>query len=270
MNECASTVCMGYSNVAESNDRLITVSIVSHGQGDLVANLLHDLASCSCVSEIIVTQNIPEREIICPTALLSRVRFIRNDQPLGFAANHNQAFRLCGNAMFAVLNPDIRFEGDPFPPLMDAIAVSGTAIVAPAVRNPLGTLEDSVRYFPTLLGLVAKVFRLSSGKIHFDGGSERFFPDWVAGMFMLFSRDAYAALAGFDEGYFLYYEDVDICVRAWRAEMKVVVCQSVSVVHDARRDSHRSMRHMRWHLTSMARYFAKHFGRLPRVNRYAR
>ena len=252
----------------ETGGRLITVSVVSHEQGNLVAKLLEDLARCSCVSEIIVTQNVPEGEIVCPASLLTRVRFMRNDQPLGFAANHNQAFRLCGNSMFAVLNPDIRFEGDPFPLLMDAIAVSGAAIAAPAVCNTHGALEDSVRRFPTFSGLVTKAVRLSSGKIHFDASSEQFCPDWVAGMFMLFRRDAYADLAGFDEGYFLYYEDVDICIRAWRAGMKIVVCPSVSVVHDARRGSHGSVRHMRWHLASMARYFAKHFARLPRVNRF--
>lgn len=260
---------MGYSDVTESNDRRITVSVVSHGQAELVEKLFGDLAGCPCVSEIILTQNIPEREVVLPESLLSRVRFIRNALPLGFAANHNQAFRECGNTLFAVLNPDIRLEGDPFPSLIDALSKSGAAIAAPAVVNPDGALEDSVRYFPTFSGLIAKTLRLSSGKIHFDAGSEQFCPDWVAGMFMLFRRDAYADLAGFDEGFFLYYEDVDICVRAWREGMTIVICPSVSVVHEARRDSHRSMRHMRWHLASMARYFAKHFGRLPRVRRFA-
>ncbi len=261
---------MGYFNVTEADYRLITVSVVSHGQGELVAKLLEDLVRCPSVSEIILTQNIPEVETICPASLRTRIRLIRNDQPLGFAANHNQAFRLSGNSMFAVLNPDIRFEGDPFPKLIDAIADSDVAMVAPVVHNPYGELEDSIRRFPTLSGLAAKALRLSSGKIRFDANSERFYPDWVAGMFMLFRREDYAALGGFDESFFLYYEDVDICVRAWRAGMKIVVCPSVLVVHDARRDSHRSMRHMRWHLASMARYFAKHFGRLPRVNRLAR
>lgn len=253
----------------EAHGRLITVSVVSHGQSELVGKLLEDLARCPSVSEIILTQNIPEREIVCPTSLLSSVRVIRNDQPLGFAANHNQAFKLCGNPMFAVINPDIRFKGDPFPLLMDTIAESDAGITAPAVRDTHGALEDSVRRFPSFSGLVSKALGLSTGLICFDDGYEECCPDWVAGMFMLFRRDAYADLAGFDEGFFLYYEDVDICVRAWRAGMKIVVCPSVSVVHDARRDSHRSMRHMRWHLTSMARYFAKHWGRLPRVNRFS-
>lgn len=265
MRECANTVSMGYSNVTETDDRSITVSVVSHGQGELVSKLLEDLARCPYVSEIIVTQNIPEREILSPASLRSRIRLIRNDQPLGFAANHNQAFRQSRSSMFAVLNPDIRFEGDPFPKLMDPITASGVAIAAPAVHNPNGVLEDSIRRFPTLSSLVAKALHLSSGQIHFDAHSEYFCPDWVAGMFMLFRRETYADLGGFDEGFFLYYEDVDICVRAWRAGMKILVCPSVSVVHDARRDSHRSMLHLRWHLASMARYFAKHFGRLPHV-----
>lgn len=270
MNECANIAFMGYSNVIETDGRLITVSVVSHGQGDLVAKLLEDLARCPSVSEIILTQNIPEHEIVCPVSLQSSVRVIRNDQPMGFAANHNQAFQLCGNAMFAVLNPDIRFEGDPFPKLMEAIAVSDAALAAPVVRNPHGAVEDSIRRFPTLSGLISKALRLSSGQIHFDAHSEPFCPDWVAGMFMLFRRETYAVLGGFDEGFFLYYEDVDICVRAWQAGMKIVVCPSVSVVHDARRDSRRSMRHLRWHLASMARYFVKHFGRLPCVNGFFR
>jgi hypothetical protein len=92
-----------------------------------------------------------------------------------------------------------------------------------------------------------------------------FYPEWVAGMFMLFRREAFARLGGFDEGFFLYYEDVDICVRAWRQSLPVLVCPGVAVVHDARRDSHRSLRHLRWHLASIGRYFCKHWGRLPKV-----
>ena len=61
-------------------------------------------------------------------------------------------------------------------------------------------------------------------------------------------------------------EDVDICVRAWKAGMKVVACPAVSVVHDARRESHRTFRFRYWHIASRARYFYKHWGRLPSVS----
>jgi GT2 family glycosyltransferase len=196
-----------------------------------------------------------------------RVEVIRNTFPLGFGENHNQAFQRIGEVYFCPLNPDIALLGNPFAKLVAAMEHSDSEISAPRVVSPEGHPEDSVRGFPTFPGLIAKVLRISSGQLQFYAHSESFHPDWVAGMFMLFRSDAYAALGGFDERFFLYYEDVDICVRAWRAGMKVVVCPSVSVVHDAQRDSHRSLRHLRWHLASMARYFVKHFGRLPRVDR---
>ncbi len=96
-------------------------------------------------------------------------------------------------------------------------------------------------------------------------GQADFAPEWVAGMFMLFRSRDFQDLGGFDEQFFLYYEDVDICVRAWQKGMRILACPQVSVIHDARRDSRRSLRHLRWHLGSMARFLWKHRGPLPRV-----
>ena len=56
-------------------------------------------------------------------------------------------------------------------------------------------------------------------------------------MFMLVRSADYMAVGGFDEGFFLYYEDVDICARLWRSGRKVVICPEAIVVHDARRAS---------------------------------
>jgi N-acetylglucosaminyl-diphospho-decaprenol L-rhamnosyltransferase len=255
---------MGYSSVAKTVHQPITVSVISHGQGELVAALLEDLASCTSVAEVILTQNIPEGEIACPESLRPRVRLIRNDQPLGFAANHNQAFRQCRTPLFAVLNPDIRLERDPFPPLTEALAANGVGLAAPAVRAPHGTLEDSARYFPTPFRLLAKLLKLGDGR-RVVVGQGPVAVDWTAGMFMLFRADVFRDLGGFDEGFFLYYEDVDICVRLWRVGQRVMLHPGASVIHAAQRASRRRPRYMAWHLSSMARYFIKHLGRLPRT-----
>jgi GT2 family glycosyltransferase len=84
---------------------------------------------------------------------------------------------------------------------------------------------------------------------------------------MLFRSEAFADVGGFDERFFLYYEDVDICARLWNAGWKVVLQPSVSVVHDARRSSHRDLRYASLHARSMMLYFSKHLGRLPDINR---
>jgi GT2 family glycosyltransferase len=163
------------------------------------------------------------------------------------------------------LNPDIELNQDPFQILLKAINAASAAVVAPLIKAPDGRVEDSMRCFPTLRSLVAKALGGPDGRYAVTDGEKDFCPEWVGGMFMLFRSRDYARLQGFDERFFLYYEDVDICVRAWKQGMKVLACPRVSVVHDARRDSRRSLRHLRWHLTSMTRYFWKHWGRLPKV-----
>lgn len=241
----------------------ITVSVVSHGQGRLVAALLEDLARCPEVSAVILTRNIPEDDIPCPQSLRPRLRLICNERPLGFAFNHNQAFGFCKTELFAVLNPDVRLGLDPFPQLALALQGSGGGVIAPAVRRPDGGLEDSARNFPTLLRLLRKLMGLGDGRIVVEGTAPQDV-DWTAGMFLLFPASVFGELGGFDERFFLYYEDVDICTRLWRSGRRVILHPGVSVIHAAQRASRRNPRYMKWHFASMARYFGKHALRLPR------
>ena len=122
-------------------------------------------------------------------------------------------------------------------------------------------MEDSARHFPSLIDLVLKALHRYDGRLQYVLGDPPLPAPWVAGMFMLLRSKDYAALAGFDEGFFLYYEDVDLCARVWNCGRSVMLCPSVHVVHDARRASRRNLRHMLWHATSMARYLRKHFWR---------
>lgn len=241
----------------------ITVSVVSHGQGQLVAGLLEDLACCPNISSVILTQNIPEDEIICPTSLQPHLRVIRNEHLRGFAANHNQAFKFCQTSIFAVLNPDIRLMADPFPQLIQALEISSGGVVAPLVRNPSGDLEDSARSFPTPLRLLCKLVGLDDGRILIEGVTPQDV-DWTAGMFLLFPASVYSELQGFDEGFFLYYEDVDICARIWASGRRVILHPGVTVIHAAQRASRRKLRYMKWHCSSLLRYLVKYAWRLPR------
>jgi hypothetical protein len=74
-------------------------------------------------------------------------------------------------------------------------------------------------------------------------------------MFMLFPARVYAAVGGFDERYFLYYEDVDLCCRLRLAGHEVFLAPEAVAVHDGRRDSHRRPGYFLRHLQSMARFF---------------
>lgn len=245
---------------------MITVSIVSHGQSALVEQLLADLGrlGMSMVTEVLVTLNLPEDITFKPDDYSFPVRVLKNTAARGFGANHNAAFRQSRGEWFCVMNPDIRLINNPFPILIEEGAHGSAGMIAPMVVTPGGVVEDSMRRFPTLLSLAAKLSGYGDGRYAFIAGGETFAADWVAGMFMLFRSDSYKQVGGFDEGFFLYYEDVDICARLWKSGRSVLACPSAGVIHDARRSSRRNLRYMKWHVSSLVRYFWKHWGRLPK------
>lgn len=243
---------------------MITVSLVSHGHGPMVNQLVRQLLACPEVAQIILTRNIPDAT---PLVQHEKLAIIDNHDPAGFGTNQNAAFDRCRTPYFCVLNPDIELVDNPFPALLVCLAQEGSALAAPLVFAPDGSIEDSVRRFPTLVSLLQKASGGNDGCYQVGLGQESFFPDWVGGMCMLFRSTSFGRMGGFDVGYFLYYEDVDICVRLWKSGLRVIACPSVYVVHDARRESRRNWRFLRWHLASMLRYFYKHLGRLPRSTR---
>jgi len=240
----------------------ITVSLVSHGHGAMVARLVAQLCAVPDVAKIVLTLNIPEQLALEED---ERLHIIRNPTPQGFGANHNAAFKHCQTRYFCVINPDVTLQGDVFAPLLACMSDFDAALGAPLVCSPAGTQEDSIRSFPTVGGLILKVLGMDNGSYAPAKRHVSFSPDWVAGMFMLFENSAYASLGGFDEKFFLYYEDVDMCARLWESGRKVVACTAVHVVHDAQRASRRNLRFLLWHASSMLRYFFKHAGRSPRT-----
>jgi N-acetylglucosaminyl-diphospho-decaprenol L-rhamnosyltransferase len=233
----------------------ISISVVSHAQIGLVAALLVDLQTqCSDSSfEVILTLNLDEELPFALDRFAWPVKVIRNLVPQGFGANHNQAFKLANGKFFCVVNPDIRLVDNPFPSLVAYLSDPSVGVVAPLVLGSNGAPEDSARLFPSPL----QIFRKISGKVPLDYeiGALSFRPDWVGGMFMLYSKKIFQCLGGFDERYFLYYEDVDICARLRLLGYEVAVCVDANVVHHAQRTSHKSFKYRRWHLRSMARFF---------------
>lgn len=234
----------------------ISISIISHGQSDLVGRLLQDIERhCNGTSlEVILTLNVPELLSFETSGFTFPLHVIRNETRKGFGENHNAAFSQAAAKYFCVMNPDIRIQDDPFPALITQLSISGIGVVAPRILNGQGLREDNARDLPSPIEIIRKLLGGISA-MHREEESEISEPDWLAGMFLLFRRETYAAIGGFDERYFLYYEDVDLCTRLGLAGYRVTLCQRATAIHDARRSSHRSLAYMRHHLVSMMRFF---------------
>lgn len=234
---------------------MITISIVTHGHGKLIERLTNQLLLLPVAKQIIITRNIPETlSLPCSPKLF----VIDNLQPQGFGTNHNAAFKHCTQPFFCVLNPDIEFQENPFPYLLKTIETQQAALVSPQILSSDGLPEDSIRHFPTIGSLFAKLLHGAEGRHSIPSNQAVIHPNWIAGMFMLFRTADFAAINGFDERYFLYYEDVDICARLHKANKTIVTDLSASVIHHAQRASRKNLRHMRWHLASMIRYLWLH------------
>lgn len=240
---------------------MITISIVDHGHGAMLWRLVDQLRLCPQVGQIIVTLNLPD---VSAPYEDEQILILRNKTPKGFGANHNAAFKHSDLPFFGVLNPDITLKENPFPALLAALVEHANGLVAPKVVNAQDHIEDSMRRFISPQALLKRKLGIDTGECATDRDfSGIIFPDWVAGMFMLFKSDAYRALNGFDEAYFMYCEDTDICTRLWQRGRRVVGCWSTSVVHQGQRASRKQWRHFIWHVQSLMLYWAKFAFRFP-------
>ena len=234
----------------------VTISVVSHAQIDLIKNLLDDILRHCRASrfELILTLNVDELLPFSLDNYFFPIKIIRNPSPQGFGANHNQAFKHASGQYFCVMNPDIRLSSNPFQRLLSCLVDSSAGVAAPVVLGVDGVIEDSARRFPSPLKIICKVFGKCRGS-DYPVADAPIFPDWVGGMCMVFPSPVFREIGGFDQRYFLYYEDVDICGRLMLSGYKSVVCPQVTVVHHAQRSSHRNLKYLRWHLASMMRFF---------------
>jgi N-acetylglucosaminyl-diphospho-decaprenol L-rhamnosyltransferase len=219
----------------------VTVSIVSHRQWSLVEPLLEQLDRwCgTTIAAVVLTFNLPE-----DVTLNGRWRFavqrIDNAQPRGFGANHNAAFLRCRTPWFLVLNPDVRLEDDVLWALLSR-ASPRAGLVTPRIREPGSEAAEPYRALLTPLELVRR---------RMAGYRPPPVPAWVAGMFILIRHEAFAHVDGFDERYFMYCEDFDLCARLRLAGWKIQAERSVTVMHLAQRASQAALRPLLWHLTS--------------------
>ena len=231
---------------------MITASVVSHDHGDMVPDLVDDLLQCPEVSDISVILNVPET-ISLPS--YDRIRIVRNESPRGYGANQNAAFQASQNPFFCVLNADIRLNENPFPCLLACLQDETVAMCAPIVVTPHGQIEDSARQFPTVIGLALKAAGLTRGT--YQELHQRENPDWLAGMFLLMRSSAFREVGGFDERFFLYYEDVDLCRKMRARGYHLRQVQEEVVIHSARRSSRRDLWYAKHHFLSMAKYLCK-------------
>ena len=241
----------------------VAAVVVSHGHPRELEESLPALRPQ--VDELVVIANIPG-------SVPDGVEAVQNDRPLGFGANVNKGAAATTAELVLSANPDAVPETGAVAELrafMESHPRCGVA--GPRMVFPDGAWQPSRRRFPTVAGTIVRRTPLRlvvRQRRHFhldesppDAPVEA---DWMLGGFLLLRRTMLDELGGFDEGFRLYGEDIDLQYRAMRAgwERWYVPSAIVRHEHKAETDKRWLTRRTLWHWAGVARFVRKHPERL--------
>lgn len=168
---------------------------------------------------------------------ISGVSLHRSGGNRGFAKAVNRGARRCRGEWVLLLNPDVTVEPGFLDRVLEAAqrmpaADPSAGVVGFQLRNRDGTSQASSGPFPTLLNtLGGLLLPRARRKCRHRALAERSQVPWVTGGCLLVRRDCFRRLRGMDEGFFLYYEDVDFCRRARKHGWTVWYEPGVEVTH---------------------------------------
>jgi GT2 family glycosyltransferase len=187
--------------------------------------------------EIIVVDNASTDDSIEVIRQLAEkfknIKLIENKKNLGFAKACNQGAKNASGKFLFFLNPDIVVKKDTLVNLLEFAKKNPNSIIGPRLLNPDGSLQGSCYNLPTLTGAI-KEFLLGQ-----KWSYEKFAPTGdkptkvqaIVGAALFCPRKIFERLKGFDERYFLYYEDLDFCRRARKIGYKIYYLPEAKIVH---------------------------------------
>ncbi|MDR2361193.1 MAG: glycosyltransferase family 2 protein [Prevotellaceae bacterium] len=250
---------------------MITASIVLYNNSK---DELHTVVRCatdSIAAFVYVVDNSPSDDLRKFVEGLSRkVIYIWTPQNVGYGAAHNMAIQKSieqGATYHLVMNADIDFKKDVIEELatfMDHHPAVG--LVMPKILYPDGHIQYLCKLFPTPTDLIFRRFfsftsrakkkqekyelrMMDYTQVHFGVPS-------LSGCFMLLRTTALAQITGFDERYFLYLEDVDLCRRLHRVSQTAFYPEA-SIVHHYAKGSYKQYRLLHYHICAAVKYFNK-------------
>ncbi len=255
----------------------LSILIVTFNSAGQIGECLRSLSAeaRALATEIVVIDNASsDGTAAVVRAQFPDVRVIELPRNLGFAAGINRGLRATTGRSVLWLNPDGHLVAGR---VADVLAWLDTrpdvGIVGGRVLDPSGAVQLSARAFPSygaVLGarysILTRLFpgnRFSRHFLRTDSSYSAIEPvDWVSGAFLLHTRALADRLGGLDEGFFMYFEDVNFCYRAWRAGSKVYYHPGMTIQHEIGGSSEGvPMRMLVARHRSLWRWYTKHFRR---------
>jgi len=202
------------------------------------------------------------------------IKIIVNDSPKGFGENNNIGAKIAKGKYLAIINPDIILTDNCLDDLFCYLeAHSDIGICVPKLLNLDRSYQYSVRRFITPKLFISRAFAKGEDAKELVGNSYYLCKDlnvdkvqyinWAVGAAYFMAREHYNKLGGFDEDYFLYMEDEDLCLRSWKLKAPVVYLPHAVMIHNHMRSSKKFGKTMVYHFKSLFTFWNKHGLSIP-------
>jgi N-acetylglucosaminyl-diphospho-decaprenol L-rhamnosyltransferase len=215
--------------------------VVDYNVGPALRDAVQSLLDEAIEQVVVVENGVPGSSASALGPLAEQVTIVATGENLGFGAGVNRGVAALSGELDSVIvaNPDSIAHPGAVAELGESLdAHPSWVLVGPTIITSDGALYPSIRRFPSpldaaghaLLGLFTlknpfSVRYLSQGA-RSDGGV-----DWVSGAFFLVLREAFETVGGFDESFFMFAEDMDLCWRLHEAGYGVGVAPSAMITH---------------------------------------
>lgn len=218
-----------------------SIIIVNYNTRDLLKDCLRSIyrsRGSGTYDVIVVDNNSSDGSVEMVRREFPQTKLIVNQENLGFARGCNKGLTLSHGRYSILLNSDTEILPSSLDGLINFLD-SGRAdpkigIIGCKIVNPDGSVQYSVGKFPSLWSTVADMFRpYQKRKYCLAGYDTAHEVDWVTGAFIAIDNRVIQDVGCFDERYFMYYEEVDWCLRAKKKGWKVFYFPNISIIHKA-------------------------------------
>jgi GT2 family glycosyltransferase len=188
-----------------------------------------------------------------------KIKIIKNKQNLGFAAANNQGAAISNGEFLVFLNSDTIIKEDFLNVCADILNKHPEiGIISPRLKLPSGEVQRAAcGIFPNLYNLLAQK---TKAEPIIDAGAEFYISDWVSGCALMISRDLFQKIGGWDDHFFLYYEDIDICKKAALHGFKAAIALKTSITHLGGQSLKINTEKKKHYYKSQDYYFKKYHG----------
>jgi len=232
-----------------TSDPIFAAILVNYNAGGELVRALRSIADelAGQPWEAVVVDNASvDGSAASVAAFAPEVRLLQNSSNAGFARAVNQGLAASRAPLVLIMNPDCRLTAGSVMTLRAVLARHpDCAIAGPRILNPDGSLQGSARGDPdmmtglfgrtTMLRTLMPFLAVAKRNVVVDdairGGQESVVVDWLSGACMLARRDALDRVNGFDERFFLYWEDADLCRRLRASGYQVRYVPGATAIH---------------------------------------